>query len=368
MANLEHLRILRQGVETWNRWRTDHLEIFPDLSDADLTGTEINRANLGSANLSGANLLQAHLRQVDLSRATLAGANIKWTALSEAIFTRADLSAADLSGADMHEANLFEANLSGASLRGAELVGAQLSGATLIGADFSDADLSGAWVGNTVFGDLDLREVKGLETVFHQGPSIIGIDTVYRSLGKIPQVFLRGAGVPDNFIDYMASLVGTAFEYYSCFISYSGKDQEFASRIHADLQDNGVRCWFAPHDVRGGKKLYEQIDAAIRVHERLLLILSPESISSEWVKTEIAKARRREVKEGKRVLFPIRLNISFEQLRNWECFDADTGKDSAREIREYYLPDFTQWKSHDAYQQELKRLLQDFKKSEPASM
>jgi hypothetical protein len=182
------------------------------------------------------------------------------------------------------------------------------------------------------------------------------------SQGKIPQVFLRGAGVPENLIEYIHSLVGAAFQYYSCFISYSTKDQDFATRIHSDLQDNGVRCWFAPHDVQAGKKLHEQIDSAIRLHERLLLLLSHNSIHSEWVKTEISKARKREVKEGKRVLFPIGLNISYEELQDWECFDADRGKDSAREIREYYIPDFTRWKEHDSYQEEFKKLLRDLKK------
>lgn len=65
---------------------------------------------------------------------------------------------------------------------------------------------------------------------------------------------------------------------------------------------------------------------------------------------------------SKRVLFPVRLNITFEQLQEWECFDADTGKDSAREIREYYIPDFTRWKDHDQFQQEFKKLLRGLKK------
>jgi hypothetical protein len=47
-------------------------------------------------------------------------------------------------------------------------------------------------------------------------------------------------------------------------------------------------------------------------------------------------------------------------LRGWECFDADAGKDSAREIREYYIPDFSKWKrDHDAYQLAFDRLLKD---------
>jgi hypothetical protein len=85
-------------------------------------------------------------------------------------------------------------------------------------------------------------------------------------------------------------------------------------------------------------------DEAIRLHDKLLLILSEDSMKSEWVKTEIAKARKREVKDGKRVLFPVRL-VGLEALRDWERFDGDTGKDSAREIREYFIPDFSNWKN-----------------------
>lgn len=71
----------------------------------------------------------------------------------------------------------------------------------------------------------------------------------------------------------MKSLVANPIEFYSCFISYSTKDQAFAERLHADLQSKRVRCWFAPHDIRSGKKLHDQIDEAIRLHDKLLLIL-----------------------------------------------------------------------------------------------
>ncbi len=154
----------------------------------------------------------------------------------------------------------------------------------------------------------------------------------------LPESFLRGAGVPDSFITYAGSLVGKPIEFYSCFISYSTKDQPFADRLHADLQAKGVRCWFAPHHISGGKKLHEQVDEAIRFYDRLLLILSVNSIESEWVKTEIAKARKREVREERRMLFPLLL-VDYSALRDWECFDGDTGKDSAREIREYFIPE-----------------------------
>ena len=173
-------------------------------------------------------------------------------------------------------------------------------------------------------------------------------------------MFLRGCGVPDEFIAYIGSMVGRPIEFYSCFISYSTKDQEFAERLHADLQAKGVRCWFAPEEMKGGHKLHEQIDEAIRLHDKLLLILSEHSMSSPWVETEIANAREREKREDKQLLFPITL-VPFEAIKQWKLFDADMGIDSAREIREYFIPDFSNWKDHDSYQTAFQRLVKDLK-------
>ncbi len=330
MANPEHLAHRKQGPDGWNRWRNLQPEITPDLSEADL-----RRVNLQSANLRSTNLWR-----VDLRWATLVGADLSRANFVEADLFRADLSRTNLTDADLSGADLTEANLNEAVLRNTCLADAMVEG--------------------TFFGNIDLSTTRGLEALHHFGPSVIGIETIHRSKGNISELFLRRAGVPEDFITFMRSLAGSPLEFYSCFISYSTKDQEFADRLYADLQNKGVRCWFAPHDTHGGRKLHEQIDEAIRLHDKLLLILSPHSMESEWVKTEIAKARKREVRDKRRVLFPIRL-APFETLRDWECFDADTGKDSAREIREYFIPDFSNWKDHDSFQKAFQRLINDLK-------
>src|SRR4029079_182253 len=124
-----------------------------------------------------------------------------------------------------------------------------------------------------------------------------------------------GCGLPDTLIDYLPSLLNTApIQFCSCFISYSTANQNFANRLYADLQARGVRCWFAPHDMRGGKRIHDQVDEAIRVYDRLLLILSSESMSSRWVKTEIEKARDKEVRLNRNVLFPVAL-VPFNEIR-----------------------------------------------------
>jgi hypothetical protein len=51
--------------------------------------------------------------------------------------------------------------------------------------------------------------------------------------------------------------------------------------------------------------------------------------------------------------------VSFEAIRDWELFDADEGKDLAAEIRECYIPDFSNWKSLASYARGLQKLLRD---------
>jgi hypothetical protein len=96
------------------------------------------------------------------------------------------------------------------------------------------------------------------------------------------------------------------------------------------LRDAQIRVWFAPEDVKGGEKLHEQIEQAIQIHDRLLIVLSENSLQSEWVMTEIRRARKVEIKEKRRKLFLIRL-VSFERIQGWRCFDAENGKDLAIE-------------------------------------
>jgi uncharacterized protein YjbI with pentapeptide repeats len=414
MANPEHLAKLREGIEAWEKWKKGNdlsqdaklslslqasfERMNPDLSGANLDwinaaaadlsharlgGASLNHAVLQRANLLDADLTEAHannadfleadLRNARFARGQLTKAMLRNSRLENADFTSADLSRADLRGANLDGAILSGANLEGVRAEGASLRRTLVKGASLRGADFGRAlfrgtdldgsDLTDVLIGRSIFVETSLVGVKGLASVKHYAPSSVDVDTLLGCQGDMPEVFLRGCGIPEDFITSVRSFTSKSIEFYSCFISYSTKDQAFADRLYADLQNKGVRCWFAPHDVQGGKKLHEQIDEAIRLHDKLLLILSPHSMASEWVKTEIAKARKREVRDQRRVLFPIRL-APFETLRDWECFDADTGKDSAREIREYFIPDFSNWKDHDSYQEAFQRLISDLKASD----
>jgi hypothetical protein len=244
-------------------------------------------------------------------------------------------------------------DLSVADLSGADLSVADLSGANLSGADLSGAILSGAFLLETIFADVDLTATKGLNACEYVGPSPIDFRTLSRSK-NVPLSFLRGCGLPDALIDYLPSLQGNAIQFYSCFISYSSKDQLFAERLHADLQNKGVRCWFAPHDLPIGAKTWDAIDEAIRLRDKLLVVLSKASLGSDWVEDEVSKAYAEERSRKEVVLFPIRIDKAV----------MSTGEPWAVKLRDQRnIGDFRQWRKPADYQKSVERLLRDLKAS-----
>src|ERR671929_94080 len=118
----------------------------------------------------------------------------------------------------------------------------------------------------------------------------------------------RGFGLPDALINSLPSLLTQPIQMYSCFISYSSRDEDFAQRLHADLQNKGVRCWFAPHDMPIGAKILGAIDEAIRLRDKVLLILSEHSIESDWVESEVTRSLDEERERKQIVLFPVRID------------------------------------------------------------
>jgi uncharacterized protein YjbI with pentapeptide repeats len=356
MAIPQHLDVLKQGVLAWNKWREENPGNEPDLAGvklskanlkkANLSETDLRWADLTAANLGGANLNRADLRRAILSRTNfnlanlseanlsetyLCGANISKADLRKAIFIRSDLASVDLSESDIRRADFRWAYLIKAKFNGADLSGANLIEANLSKSELNRSNLSEAFVAWSCFGDNDLSHTMGLEKVKHFGPSTIGIDTIYRSEGKIPEEFLRGAGVPEHFITYTGYLNAKAFECNSCFISYSGKDRNFVEKLNANLQKEGIRCWFAPD-------------------EKLLIVLSEFSIESAWIQQEVEAALEEEHNRNRSVLFPIRLDdSSLDGEKEWLVNLQKT----------HQIYDFSAWENWEAYYGQFLLLLND---------
>jgi hypothetical protein len=163
-----------------------------------------------------------------------------------------------------------------------------------------------------------------------------------------------------------------AVRYFSCFLSSAGDDHEFADKLHTDLIMNNVSCWHYRADMRGGLDWQHQINEAIALKDKLVLITSRHSIYRPNVVTEILKAIDLERKHGIQKLFPIRLD---DHILGDEMTEEAREKVKSGEWREnwvYYVRkkhilDFSGWKEHDVYKGEFNKLLRDLKTPPPAS-
>ena len=313
MADQRHFNKLNEGVSAWNHWRKEHPEILPDLRKADLHGAPLTGVDFRRTNLDGADLRNARL-----------------------------------CSASLDSASLYQANLSGAKLRDAGLHKTYFKETILQHTNFHNASLL-----DTMFLNVDLNETINLETVVHLGPSTIGTDTIQRSKGIIPDVFLRGAGVSEQLLACIHSSGRSPFDYYTCFISYSSHDQHFVDILYQDLRKEGVLCWYAPERLKAGEKFPASITEAVQSREKLLVVLSKNSLDSEWVEREVMLARQKESKGKREMLVPI-------------CLDSavlNSAVDWAAAIRKRRnIRNFQNWQQPSRYQKMLKDLLNDLRR------
>ena len=131
---------------------------------------------------------------------------------------------------------------------------------------------------------------------------------------RLPRAFLRGCGVEDDVLTFVAERPDHADRFYSVFISYSHNDRAFAAQLHDKLQALGVRCWLDERRMRPGDDIYDEVDKGIREHERILLCASESSLSSWWVDAEIdsAFAKERELLQTAKIRSPVLIPINLD--------------------------------------------------------
>jgi hypothetical protein len=318
-----HVKVLGQGVEVWNQWRHENPNVEPLLINVSLP------QDLAGANLSRANLERANLNHADLTEANLNGARLH----------AASLLGVDMAGATLRGATLTATNVNG-DLRRVDLGNANLHGANIYGSRVGHARFAGAQCGSTVLAALDLSTCLGLEEVKHNGPSTIGVDTIFYSNGKIPPVFLRGAGVPEGFIADLDKLVAADVQgqFYSCFISYSHADKMFVRRLRERLKKHHIQSYLDERKMLPGDHIETELERGINSWDMLLICCSKHSLNSRWVEFEVNAAREKEKRlsqeRGRSVhsIIPIDLD---GYISSAECQSA-----WARELQTRIVSDF----------------------------
>jgi uncharacterized protein YjbI with pentapeptide repeats len=338
-----------------------------NLRGADLTSAYLFGSFLNGAILSNAILSYTDLRGVEADEASLDESKFYRTKLSgNTSFVEADFTRAKFADCDVH-GSFTRAKLIRTSFVGCK-IHAGFSDAILRDTEFIECDMSNSVFEGTLLCGLDLSTVEGLEKATHSGPSVIAMDTIAKSKGTIPEPFLRGCGLSDweieqaklynldlgnheiNEILYKVyDLRATqALQISNLFISYSHKDSEFVDKMEAKLDQMGVRNWRDIHDLKAGP-MEKQINRAIRQNPTVLLVLSENSLESDWVQHEVRVARELSKELGRDILCPVALDSSWKNS-SWP-------ERIMEQIMEYNIVNFSEWKDQDIFENTFHKLI-----------
>jgi len=74
------------------------------------------------------------------------------------------------------------------------------------------------------------------------------------------------------------------------FLSHSSSDSVITDRLAATLRNHGVPVWYSATNIVGAQQWHDEIGKALKRCDWFIILLSNDSIASQWVKWELAYA------------------------------------------------------------------------------
>ena len=138
--------------------------------------------------------------------------------------------------------------------------------------------------------------------------------------------------------------ISSKIEFKKVFISYSFKDQLFATQLERCLSLNGVKTFLWEKDAPGGEYLEDIMSSNVRTHDTILFIASENSLRSKACQFELSEGRKKQEETWKNVFFPIHIdNYLFEVKKNQirPVDKADEYWNNIEELKRTNSKDFT---------------------------
>ena len=223
-------------------------------------------------------------------------------------------------------------------------------------------------LGRLNFSNVNLTSVKNIGKINHGGPSFVDQYTIIETNEVLPEIFLQGVGfkkweiestklhrselTPEQITDIVYEIDRlrniSPIQLHNLFISYSSKDNEFVDFLEKALMDRDITFWRDVYEGTAGP-LDKQIERGIQLNPTFLLILSKNSVNSDWVEFEVEKARELEKKLNRNVLCPISLDDSWKDC-NWPG-------PIKTQLKKYNILDFSDWRNSSRFNEQFAKLL-----------
>lgn len=330
------------------------------LNGLDLSGADFRRAWLKSVDFTGSILRDCEFSETDISYCKFLDADLRGSSFTDAELSYCDFDRARLCGTVLNDTHTSECSFLDTDFSDSLMFKTVFALALLKGANFEHVYLADA-----VFtGCSELHVAIGLGDIYFSGPSALDLETIRASIVELPIKFLEGIGYTHEEIEVLHALYSRGIRFYSCFISHAEADLRFAEKLRSDLIENNVSCWHYGHDMEGGKHWRTQVQTAIKLHDKLLLVCSHNSVFRQNVVEEIIDAIEMEQRSGEQKLFPIRLDNSIlsretSELARSKVASGEWRMNWVQYVQAYHISDFRNWEDDEEYSLAVRKLIRD---------
>lgn len=97
------------------------------------------------------------------------------------------------------------------------------------------------------------------------------------------------------------------------FLSHSSKDRDFVIRLVRMLKRHKIRYWYSAAHIVGARQWHDEIGRALARCDWFLLVLTPDSVRSVWVKRELLFALNKD-RYNERIIPLLRKPCDYSRL------------------------------------------------------